>query len=62
MTKFVTKAVYLTVKQLAERWQCSEKMVRRLIESRELIVHRFGRLVRISLSDVVTYERIHRMG
>jgi len=53
---------FFQVGQVAERWQCSEKKVRRLIENGELVAHRFGRLVRISLADLVAYERQKRIG
>ena len=53
---------FWTIKQLADRWQCSEKQVQRLIAKGDLVAHRFGRLVRISHGDAITYERINRMG
>ena len=52
---------FWTIKQLADRWQCSEKKVQRMIAKGDLIAHRFGRLVRVSQGDAITYERINRM-
>ena len=49
-----------TVAQVAERWQCSEKTVRRLVERGELIAHRFGSQIRISEADLTAYERVNR--
>ena len=51
---------YWTVEQIAERWQCSEKKVRRLIKKGELIAHRFGGQLRIAEADLRSYERLHR--
>jgi excisionase family DNA binding protein len=51
---------FYTVGQIAERWQCSEKKVRRLIARGELIAHRFGSQLRISEADLKTFERVHR--
>ena len=59
----VNKAVsipYYTVKQIAERWQCSEKTVRRLIERGDLIAHRLGGGHRISEADLMAHERVNR--
>ena len=53
---------FWTIKQLADRWQCSERKVQRVIAKGDLIAHRFGRLVRVSQGDAITYERINRMG
>ena len=52
---------FFTVKEVADRWRCSEKKVRRVIAKGELIVHRFGGQVRVSTADLLTYERLHRM-
>ena len=51
---------YYTAKQIAERWQCSEKKVYRLIESKVLVAHRFGSQLRISAADRTAYERMNR--
>lgn len=57
--KPVSVAFY-TVRQIAERWQCSEKTVRRLIERGELVAHRLGGRHRISEADLVAHERVNR--
>ena len=54
--------VFLTVKQVAARWQASERQVHRLIASGELPVHRFGRSVRIAERDVRLFELDRRRG
>lgn len=51
---------FYTVKQVAERQQCSEKTIRRLIARGELVAHRFGSQIRISEADLSAYERINR--
>ena len=51
-----------TIHQVADRWQCSDKSVRRLITSGKLVAHRFGKLFRISDPDLTTYERVNRHG
>lgn len=47
---------FLTVKQLAIRWQISERQVHRLIADEDLKVHRFGRSVRIAIEDIELFE------
>jgi excisionase family DNA binding protein len=44
------------VKQLAARWQISERQVHRFIESGALTAHRIGRSLRIAESDVLLFE------
>lgn len=51
---------FYTVGQIAERWQCSPKTVRRLIARGALMAHRIGSGIRISDNDLKTYERMHR--
>lgn len=51
---------FFTIAQLAERWQCSEKSVRRTISSGDLVAHRFHGKLRISADDLRAYERIRR--
>ncbi len=53
---------FFTVRQIAEDWQCSEKKVRRLIKTGELVAHRFARLIRVSAADRTAYERMNRLG
>ena len=52
---------FFTVAQTAERWQCSERTVRREIARKALTVHRIRGQLRISQADLKTYERLHRM-
>lgn len=53
---------FYTIKQIAKRWQCSEKTVRRMIERGDLVAHRLGSQLRISADDLVACERINRCG
>jgi excisionase family DNA binding protein len=53
---------FLTIAQVAERWCCSERKVRRLVAIGELVAHRFGALLRVSTRDLSAYERMNRMG
>ena len=54
--------VFLTIRQVAERWQVDEKTVRRLVGRGELTHHRIGQQIRIAMPDLVTYERLSRRG
>lgn len=47
---------FLTMKEVAQRWQVSTRHVQRMIERGDLAVHRQGRLVRISIEDLVMAE------
>jgi excisionase family DNA binding protein len=47
---------FLTVKQLAARWQISTRQVHRIIADGGLKVHRFGRSVRIAIEDIELFE------
>lgn len=47
---------FFTVKQLAARWQISERQVHRFIESGALAAHRLGRSLRIAENDVLLFE------
>ena len=51
---------FSTIKQIAERYQTNERQVRRWIEAGDLVVHRFGRMVRIHHKDRDTFEKVHR--
>ncbi len=51
---------YWTVAEIADRWQCSTRHVRRAIASGQLIAHRFGRLVRVSDAHLKACERMNR--
>ncbi|WP_070151063.1 helix-turn-helix domain-containing protein [Sphingobium phenoxybenzoativorans] len=46
----------LTVETVAERWECSPSMVRKVINSGELGHFRVGNLIRILAVDVEKYE------
>jgi excisionase family DNA binding protein len=50
----------LTVADVAERLQFSEKHVRRLIEAGEIPAVRIGRLVRVSEDDLTLFIRRNR--
>lgn len=45
-----------TVKQLAERWQCSMNQIYMMIRQRKLKVFKLGRDIRISAEEVARYE------
>jgi hypothetical protein len=51
---------FFTVSQLAVRWQRSKRQIIRDIERGELIVHKFGKSVRVAPEDVLLYEAIRR--
>ena len=51
---------FFTVAQIALRWQCSERTVRREIARKALIAHRIRGQLRVSLADLQTYERSRR--
>ncbi len=53
--------IFFTVASIAQRWQCSSKKVRRMIERRELAAYRFGGQWRIRDVDLMTYERLCRV-
>src|SRR3546814_15793679 len=46
-----------SVPQLAERWGCSDSMIRKLINEGELQSFRIGVLIRISAAEVERYEK-----
>lgn len=50
----------LTLQDLAARWQVSLKSVRRIVTRGNLMVHRIGHQIRVSLEDAATYEKLHR--
>lgn len=56
-------AAYLTPRQVAERWSCSARHVRRLCASGELTAMRLGLDAwRIGVSAVEAYELAHTSG
>lgn len=50
------RARFLTVNQLATRWQISTRQVHRIIADGGLKVHRFGRSIRIAIEDIELFE------
>ena len=52
---------FFTIAQIAERWQCSDKTIRRMIDRGALPAHKFGALWRISMADLSDYERRNRI-
>lgn len=50
------KECNLSAAAIAERWSCSAMTVKRRIKSGELRAQKNGRLVRVSLSEVIRYE------
>lgn len=51
---------FFTVEQVAERLDVSPRTVRRRIAAGILRVHRFGRLVRVSETDLLAFLALHR--
>ena len=51
---------FFTVPEIMERWQISERTLRRLIASGALPVLRIGASVRVSEADLRAYERMNR--
>jgi len=51
---------YLTVQMAAERVSLSQKTIRRLIDRGELPVHRLGRSLRISATDLDVFCKTRR--
>jgi excisionase family DNA binding protein len=47
----------ITAKALAERWSCSVMTVKRRIRAGVLRAQKNGRLVRIPLSSILSYEQ-----
>jgi excisionase family DNA binding protein len=52
---------FFTIAEIAKRWRCSERKVRRSVTNGDLVVHRFGALLRVSWHDLRTYERANRL-
>jgi excisionase family DNA binding protein len=46
-----------SIAQLADRWGCSDSMIRKLINQGELQTFRIGALIRISAAEVERYEK-----
>ncbi|WP_168734616.1 helix-turn-helix domain-containing protein [Ollibium composti] len=47
---------FFTIKQLAKRWQVSERQVHRFVHSGVLVAHKFGRSLRIAEDNVLLFE------
>jgi hypothetical protein len=56
-----TGRAFHTVAHIAERWDCSQKHVRRMIEKGDLVAHRFSNLLRVGDDDLLRCERMNRM-
>lgn len=56
-TKAKSSPQFLTVHEIADRWQTSSRKIRRMIEAGELVAHRIGRHIRVSEPDLLAYER-----
>lgn len=52
--------IFLTLNQVAERWQVSEKTVRRQVDRNQLKAHRIGGQLRIAEEDLLAYEKLAR--
>lgn len=50
----------LSSSDLADRWQISERTVKRLVDSGEVHCVRVGRQIRFKLADVLAYEKKRR--
>ena len=46
-----------SIAQLADRWGCSDSMVRKLINQGQLQTFRIGALIRVSAAEVERYEK-----
>ncbi|MFC9549823.1 helix-turn-helix domain-containing protein [Rhodococcus sp. NPDC056960] len=55
-------ALYVSVKQLAERWDCNEMAVYRLVQSEKLPALRIGQAIRIPIAAVEQYEAENTTG
>ena len=57
----VAKPFY-SVAEVADLLNFNERTIRRWIDQGDLIVHRFGRELRISRADLETFVRLRREG
>lgn len=46
-----------SIAQLADRWGCSDSMIRKLIKQGELTCFRIGALMRIAAAEVERFEK-----
>jgi excisionase family DNA binding protein len=57
MTEFsASEPPPLSVPKLAQRWECSEGLIYKLIREKQLIAFRPGSLIRIRLAEVERFE------
>jgi excisionase family DNA binding protein len=52
----------LTIKDVADILQVSDKTVRRWIDAGDLVAHRVGRQLRVSQGDLETFIKLRREG
>lgn len=52
-----TEDISISAATLAARWGCSAMTVKRRIKSGQIRAHKNGRLVRITMSEIVRFER-----
>ena len=52
----------LTIKDVADILQVSDKTVRRWIDAGDLVAHRVGRQLRVSQGDLETFIKLRRQG
>ena len=55
----LTQAFY-RLDEVAERYEVNIRSVRRWVSAGDLVVHRFGRRLRVSAADLVVFERLRR--
>jgi excisionase family DNA binding protein len=55
----LTQAFY-SIGELAERYEVSERTVRRWVIAGDLVAHRFGHQLRVSAADRAAFERLRR--
>lgn len=58
----MTDTILLTVRQVAERLQTSQRTIRRAIATGELAVHRIGSSIRVSDADLAVFLAARRQG
>ena len=52
----------LTIKDVADILQVSDKTIRRWIDAGDLVAHRVGRQLRVSQGDLETFIKLRREG
>ena len=57
-----TSKPFFSITDVAAHLDVNPRTIRRWVDKGDLVAHRFGRLVRISRGDAITYERINRNG